>query len=63
MFFSLLSGMFGWMPQPIGTLVTAVFVIFSIFVAIALLKAIYNLLKFVFDLLGGLVGKVVGLFV
>lgn len=63
MFFSLLSGMFGWLPAPLRMLVTAVFVIFAIFVAIALLKAIYNLLKFVFDLLGGLIGKVVALFV
>lgn len=62
MFFALINGMFGWLPTSLRVLVSAIFAIFSIFVAVALLKAVYNLLQFIFNALGGLLGKVVSLF-
>lgn len=62
MFFALINGMFDWLPASLRVLVSAIFAIFSIFVAVALLKAVYNLLQFIFNALGGLLGKVVSLF-
>lgn len=62
MFFSLLSGMFGWLPGPLRGLVNAVFIIFAIYVAVALIKTIFTLMQFIFNMLTGLFGKVASLF-
>lgn len=60
--FDLINSMFGWMPIPLRLLTGAVFVVFSVFVAVAIIKAIYGLLQFLMNVLGGLLGKVVALF-
>ena len=60
--FDLINSMFGWMPVPLRLLTCAVFVVFSVFVAVAIIKAIYGLLQFLMNVLGGLLGKVVALF-
>lgn len=62
MFFALINRLFLWLPVSLRVLVGAVFGVFAIFVAVALLKAVYNLLQFIFNALGGLLSKVVSLF-
>lgn len=62
MFFALVNRLFLWLPVSLRVLVGAVFGVFAIFVAVALLKAVYNLLQFIFNALGGLLSKVVSLF-
>lgn len=62
MFFSMLSGMFGWLPLPLRSLISVVFIIFAIFVAIALIKTIFTLMQFVVNMLTGIFGKVASLF-
>ena len=62
MFFSLIISMFGWLPFPLRALIGAVFVIFSVFVAIALVKMVFTLMQFVVNMLTGILGKVASLF-
>ena len=62
MFFSLIMSMFGWMPFQLRGLVAAVFVFFSVFVAIALIKTLLTLIEFIVGMLGGVLGKVASLF-
>lgn len=63
MIFSFIRSTFGWMPFTLQLLVSAIFSIFIIFVAISLLKAIARLIEFLVNILGGVFGKVVALFV
>ena len=53
---------FKWLPTPLFLLVSAVFTFFSIFVAVALIKALLQI-QFVVKALGGVLGKVAALFV
>lgn len=62
MFFSLIISMFGWLPFPLRALIGAIFVFFSIFVAIALIKMLFTLIEFIAGMLGGVLGKVASLF-
>ena len=62
MFMSLIMSMFGWIPFQLRGLVSAVFVFFSVYVAIALIKTCSTLIKFIADMLGGVLGKVASLF-
>lgn len=62
MFFSLIISMFGWLPFPLRALIGAIFVFFSIFVAIALIKMLFTLIEFIAGMLGGILGKVASLF-
>ena len=54
---------FKWLPTPLFLLVSAVFTFFSIFVAVALIKALLQIIQFVIKALGGVLGKVAALFV
>ena len=54
---------FHWLPTPLYLLVSAVITFFAIFVAVALIKALWQLIQFVVNVLGGVLGKVVSLFV
>ena len=54
---------FHWLPKPLYLLVSAVITFFAIFVAVALIKALWQLIQFVVNVLGGVLGKVVSLFV
>ena len=54
---------FQWLPTPLNLLVSAVITFFAIFVAVALIKALWQLIQFVVNVLGGVLGKVVSLFV
>lgn len=54
---------FQWLPAPLYLLVSAVITFFAIFVAVALIKALWQLIQFVVNVLGGVLGKVVSLFV
>lgn len=54
---------FKWLPTPLFLLVSAVFTFFSIFVAVALIKALLQIIQFVVKALGGVLGKVAALFV
>lgn len=60
--FALIMQMFSWMPVGLRVLACSVFVVFLVFVAVAVIKAIYGLLQFLVGLLGGMLGKVVALF-
>ena len=61
--FLLMKACFSWLPLPLYLLVSAVFSIFIIIVVIDLLRLIIEVIKFLKDLLGGLIAKVVGFFV
>ncbi len=61
--FSLILAMFKWLPTPLFMLVSAIFTIFSIFVAVALIKIFLSVLDFLAKVTSGLFGKVAGLFV
>ncbi len=54
---------FQWLPTPLFLLVSAVITFFAIFVAVALIKVLWQLIQFVVNVLGGVLGKVVSLFV
>lgn len=54
---------FNWLPTPLYVLVAAIFTFFCIFVGVVLIKIIWNLISFVANVLGGVLGKVVSLFV
>lgn len=54
---------FHWLPTTLYLLVSAVITFFAIFVAVALIKALWQLIQFVVNVLGGVLGKVVSLFV
>ena len=54
---------FHWLPTQLYLLVSAVITFFAIFVAVALIKALWQLIQFVVNVLGGVLGKVVSLFV
>ena len=54
---------FQWLPTPLCLLVSAVITFFAILVAVALIKALWQLIQFVVNVLGGVLGKVVSLFV
>ena len=62
MFFSVLSDMFGWLPLPLRGLIGVVFVFFAVFVAFSLIKMIWTLIEFIAGMLGGVLGKIVSLF-
>ena len=59
----LILATFKWLPTPLFGLVSAIFVFFFIFVAVAIIIAVYKLIQFVAHVLGGILGKVVSLFV
>lgn len=63
MFFTFLSYCFKWLPTPLFLLVCAVFTVFAVIVAVEILKLIYTLIEFFAKALGGLLKKVVALFV
>lgn len=54
---------FQWLPTPLYILVSAIITFFAIFVAVSLIKALWQLIQFVVNVLGGVLGKVVALFV
>ena len=47
---------FQWLPTPLYLLVSAVITFFAIFVAVALIKALWQLIQFVVNVLGGVLG-------
>ena len=63
MFFTFLTYCFKWLPTPLFLLVSAVFTVFAVIVAVEILKLIYALIEFFAKALGGLLKKVVTLFV
>lgn len=63
MFFTFLTYCFKWLPTPLFLLVSAVFTVFAVIVAVEILKLIYTLVEFFTKALGGLLKKVVALFV
>lgn len=54
---------FKWLPTPLFLLVSAIFTFFFIFVAVSVIIAVYKLIQFIVHVLGGILGKVVSLFV
>lgn len=63
MFFGFMRFCFSWLPAPLYGLVSSIFAVFAVIVAIQVIKLLYSLLKFVADVLGGLWVKVVSYFV
>lgn len=63
MIIDLILSTFKWLPAPLFILVSAIFVFFFIFVAVAIVIAVYKLIQFLAHVLGGILGKVVQLFV
>lgn len=59
----LILGVFGWLPTPLALLVDAVFVIFFVSVLISLIAAVYKIVEFITSIMGGVLAKVVKLFV
>lgn len=59
----LIFATFKWLPTPLFLLVSAVLMFFFIFVAVSVLVAVYKLIQFLIGVLGGILGKVVSLFV
>jgi len=59
----LILATFKWLPTPLYLLVSAILVFFFIFVAVAIIIAVYKLIQFLVHVLGGILGKVVSLFV
>lgn len=60
---SFITAIFQWLPTPLYILVSAIFTFFSIFLGVILIKIIWNLISFVVNILAGVLGKVVSLFV
>lgn len=54
---------FKWLPTPLFLLVSAILTFFFIFVAVSVIVAVYKLIQFIAHVLGGILGKVVSLFV
>lgn len=54
---------FKWLPAPLFLLVSAILTFFFIFVAVSVIIAVYKLIQFIVHVLGGILGKVVSLFV
>lgn len=59
----LILATFKWLPTPLFLLVSAVLMFFFIFVAVSVLIAVYKLIQYLIGVLGGILGKVVSLFV
>ena len=59
----LILGTFKWLPTPLFLLVSAIFTFFVIFVAVAIIIAVYKPVQFLTHVLGGILKKVVELFV
>lgn len=59
----LVIGCFMWLPPLLRVLVGSIVMIFSVLVCIDVVKVLYELLKFILDILGGFFGKVVTIFV
>ena len=59
----LILGTFKWLPTPLFLLVSAIFTFFVIFVAVAIIIAVYKLVQLLTHVLGGILKKVVELFV
>ena len=54
---------FTWLPTPLYLRVSAILVFFFLFVAVSVIIAVYKLIQFLVQVLGGVLGKVVSLFV
>ena len=54
---------FKWLPTPLFLLVSTILTFFFIFVAVSVIIAVYKLIQFIAHVLGGILGKVVSLFV
>lgn len=61
--FAMMRACFGWLPLPLRLVVGAIFSIFALIIAIEVIKIIAALLKFLVDLCGGIIAKVVAFFV
>lgn len=61
--FGLIRSAFGWLPDSLYFLVSAILTFFAIFVAVSLIVAVFKLVQFIVQVLGGILGKVVQLFV
>ena len=62
MFSSFISLGLSWLPGPLGILVALASIVLGLLVLIRIVKAIVELVKFVMDMLGGVIGKVVSWF-
>lgn len=62
MFSSFISLGLSWLPGPLGLLVALASIVLGLLVLIRIIKAIVELIKFVMDMLGGVIGKVVSWF-
>ena len=60
--FLLMKACFSWLPLPLYLLVSAIFSVFIVIVTVDILRFIIEIIKFLKDLLGGLLVKVVGFF-
>lgn len=58
-----MTAAFSWLPVPLALLVSAVFSVFLLIILFQAIKVIVELLRFLMDIFGGLIAKVVGYFV
>lgn len=63
MFFQFINTAFSWLPTPLYLLVSAVFTFFLMIILFKAIKVVMELLKFLKDIFGGLIAKVVDFFV
>lgn len=62
MFSSFISLGLSWLPGPLGVLAALASIVLGLLVLIRIVKAIVELIKFVMDMLGGVIGRVVSWF-
>lgn len=59
----LILACFAWLPNPLRVLLGSILGIFFLLVVFDVVKLLFELLKFLLDILGGFFGKVVTIFV
>ena len=60
--FKVFWNIFSWMPPPLEILCQTVVMIFLVICLVQIIKLVVEILKMIFDVFGGLFGKVVDLF-
>lgn len=63
MFLTFFRSCFYWLPTPLYLLVSAIFTVFAVIVAVQVIKLLASIIRFIVDVLGGLWVKVVQFFV
>lgn len=63
MFLAFMKAAFSWLPLPLSLLVGYIFTVFVLVVLFQAIKVIMEIVGFLMNIFGGVLAKVVGLFV